>query len=210
MKETSKYITTNIICLLSTVSTHVNWHHVVQWSRENTSKPWAESTFDFLTRKSRIPTSNQLPREIASTLFCVWIWNFLAFRLMLVMCRKHAETGVDVRLKLRQGWFCQVWKRRAEAECEAQAYTGSVPICTKLATDLSLKASYSEAWTMAKILNETGFRAVLNYAAWIALAHMPRCHTLALNQCRGGWQGLWKAKVRPVIETSSHPKEVGG
>lgn len=72
----------------------------------------------------------------------------------------------------------------ATAESEAGAYSGSVPVCTKLATDLSLKAPYSEPWTMARILNETGLRAVLNYAAWIALAQMPQCHALALNQCR--------------------------
>lgn len=71
----------------------------------------------------------------------------------------------------------------AEAESGAWAYSGSVPACIKLATDLSLKASYSELWTMARILNETGLRAVLNYAAWIALAWMPQCHALALNQC---------------------------
>lgn len=52
------------------------------------------------------------------------------------------------------------------------AYIGPVPICTKLATDLSLKASNSESWTMARIGNETGLRAVLNYAARIALACM--------------------------------------
>lgn len=63
------------------------------------------------------------------------------------------------------------------------AYTGSVPVCTKLATDLSLKASYLEPWTMARILNETSLGAALNYAPWIALARMPQCHALALNQC---------------------------
>lgn len=67
-------------------------------------------------------------------------------------------------------------------EAEARAHSGSVPVCIKLATDLSLKASYSEPWTMARILNETGLRAVLNYAARIALARMPQRHTLALNQ----------------------------
>lgn len=69
------------------------------------------------------------------------------------------------------------------AEAEARASSASVPVCIKLATDLSLKASHSEPWTMARILNETGLRAVLNYAAWIAVARMPQCHALALNQC---------------------------
>lgn len=74
---------------------------------------------------------------------------------------------------------------RTEAESEVQAYTESGPICTKLAKDLSLKASYSELWTTARILNETGLRAVLNYAAWIALAYMPQGHTLALKSVWG-------------------------
>lgn len=86
-----------------------------------------------------------------------------------------AEAGAGAK-------FCQVCKG-PEAESKAQPYSRSVPVCTKLATDLSLKASYSEPWTMARILNETGLRAVLNYAAWIALAPMPQCHALALNQC---------------------------
>ncbi len=78
--------------------------------------------------------------------------------------------------------FCQICKG-PKLNLKLRAYSGSVPVCTKLATDLSLKASYSEPWTMARILNETGLRAVLNYAAWIALAPMPQCHALALNQC---------------------------
>ena len=66
----------------------------------------------------------------------------------------------------------------------SQACPVSVLFCTVLATDLSLKALYSEPWTMARIFNETGLKAVLNYAAWIALACMPQCNNLALNQCR--------------------------
>lgn len=88
------------------------------------------------------------------------------------------------------------------------AYTGSVPVCTKLATDLSLKASYLEPWTMARILNETSLGAVLKYGPWIALARMPQCHTLALNQCGEIHKGLSKAKVRPVIKMSPLPKRV--
>lgn len=61
---------------------------------------------------------------------------------------------------------------------------------------------------MARILNETGLRAMLNYAAWIALARVPQCHTLALNQCGAVDRDLSKAKVRPVIETSTHLKGV--
>lgn len=76
----------------------------------------------------------------------------------------------------------QVWKR---PKVKHGPTLGSVPVFTKLATDLSLKTSYSEPWTMARILNETGLRAVLNYAAWIALARVPQCHGLALNQCGG-------------------------
>lgn len=45
------------------------------------------------------------------------------------------------------------------------------------------KVSYLEPWTMARMFNETGFRAVLNYATWIVPAWMPQFHTLALNQC---------------------------
>lgn len=80
------------------------------------------------------------------------------------------------RLRAQLASFCQVWKG------PALAYSGLVPVCTKLATDLSLKVSYSVPWSMARFLNETGFRAVLNYATWIALARMPQCHALALNQ----------------------------
>lgn len=40
-----------------------------------------------------------------------------------------------------------------------------VPVRAKLAEDLSLKVSYWLPWSMARSLNETGFRAVLNYAA---------------------------------------------
>lgn len=42
-----------------------------------------------------------------------------------------------------------------------------VPVRAKLAADLSLKVSYWLPWSLARSLNETGFRAVLNYAARI-------------------------------------------
>lgn len=58
----------------------------------------------------------------------------------------------------------------------------TVPVCTKLAADLSLRALYLEQWNMARIPNETGLRAALNYAAWIALALMPLFNAWALNQ----------------------------
>lgn len=38
-----------------------------------------------------------------------------------------------------------------------------------LAADLSLSVSYSVPWNMARLLNETGFRAALNYAAGFGL-----------------------------------------
>lgn len=42
-----------------------------------------------------------------------------------------------------------------------------VPVRAKLAADLSLKVSYWLPWSLARSLNETGFRAALNYAARI-------------------------------------------
>lgn len=95
------------------------------------------------------------------------------------------------------------------AEAESLAYSGSVPVCTKLATDLSLKASYSEAWTIARILNETGLRAVLNYAAWIALARMPQCHALALYQCGEIDRDFQKPKSGQQLRRHLSQKETG-
>lgn len=97
----------------------------------------------------------------------------------------------------------------AEADPEARAYSGSVPVCTKLATDLSLKTSYSEPWTTARILNETGLRAVLNYAAWIALARMLQCHALALNQCGQIDRDFQKPKSGQRLRRHLSQKEVG-
>ncbi|KAI3362021.1 hypothetical protein L3Q82_012358, partial [Scortum barcoo] len=59
-------------------------------------------------------------------------------RAVIVTCPPHLAGQVCKGLKLN----LKLW-----------AYSG--PVCTKLATDLSLKASYSEPWTMARILNET-------------------------------------------------------
>lgn len=42
-----------------------------------------------------------------------------------------------------------------------------VPVRAKLAADLLLNVSYWLPWSMARSPNETGFRAVLNYAARI-------------------------------------------
>lgn len=44
-----------------------------------------------------------------------------------------------------------------------------VPVCAKLAADLSLNVSYWLPWSMARSRNETGFRVVLNYAARFSL-----------------------------------------
>lgn len=105
-----------------------------------------------------------------------------------VCCMSHTNSGVE-GLKL-ESWS---W---AGAGSETGARSGSLPVCTRLATDLSLKAWYCEPWTMARILNETGLRAVLNYAAQIALAGMPQCHALALNQCRDVDRDSQKPKSR--------------
>lgn len=96
-------------------------------------------------------------------------------------CAGHIRLEwVRVDAEAREPWlvFARFWNG------PARAYSGLAPVCTKLARDLSLKVSYSVPWTMARFLNETGFRAALNYATWSALARMPQCHTLALNQCR--------------------------
>lgn len=84
-----------------------------------------------------------------------------------------------------------VWLQKSEAEVDTVWFSRHretqsavsfifVPVCAKLAADLSLNVSYSVPWSMARILNETGFRAVLNYAAWTA-----QCHALALKVGRG-------------------------
>lgn len=70
------------------------------------------------------------------------------------------------------------------------------------------KVSYLEPWTMARMLNETGFRAVLNYATWIVLAWMPQFHTLALNQCWETDRHFQKPKTGRRYETSLLPKGV--
>lgn len=77
------------------------------------------------------------------------------------------------------GWCLSHWSRafarfgRGRSGIFSGVYTGPVPVCTELATDLSLKASYTEAWTIARILNETGLGTVLNNVAWVARDQMP-------------------------------------
>lgn len=68
-----------------------------------------------------------------------------------------------------------------------------------LATDPSLKVLYSVSWSTASILNETGFRAVLNYAARTDLAWPHAVRAFDLYQRREqhmvDWQGLSKARA---------------
>lgn len=137
------------------------------------------SIFFVLVRKPKQCTLNFLSAGETSDDLC---------ELCLISCLQFGRCCAG---HIRPGWvlvyaevceprlvFARFWNR------PAQAYSGLAPVCTKLARDLSLKVSYSVPWTMARFLNETGFRAVLNYATWIALARMPQCHALALNQCR--------------------------
>lgn len=58
-----------------------------------------------------------------------------------------------------------------------------------LATDPSLKVFYSVPWSMASILNETGFRAPVNYATQTDLARTHTAHAFALYQ-HGEWKGV--------------------
>lgn len=56
---------------------------------------------------------------------------------------------------------------QAFGERPTAVYFVFVPVCAKLAADLSLSVSHWLPRSMARSPNETGFRTVLNYAARI-------------------------------------------
>lgn len=88
-------------------------------------------------------------------------------------------SDVGTCLRSSQHRLSRLWGKRPTA-----VFFVFVPVRAKLAADLSLKASYWLLWSLARSLNETGFRAVLNYAARIGSDGTVPCSGLKSGQKR--------------------------
>lgn len=105
---------------------------------------------------------------------------------------------VSACLRSSQHQLSRLWGKRPTA-----VFFVFVPVRTKLAADLSLKVSYWLPWSLARSLNETGFRAVLNYAARIGSDGTVPCSGLKSGQKRqsGGLsERLSNPSVGPATE----------